>query len=202
MLGSFIVGRLSSSFFDSCIIIAIDDGRVDFAKVGGTVCMVADAVGRDILIFDVVWVIASSFSCGTNRSTGAFSINVCVDNGIASAAVDVDVTSSATVSSYNSANCRADVTGSIIWAVIRTNGIDCIYGAAGDVDGCCDSIDASRSSDCGMITGTDSGNVGILSILIVRSEALPYRPSPMALLSSLSAVTVAFPEIVIVLGLL
>ena len=43
-------------FFDSCIIIAIDDGRVDFAKVGGTVCLVADAVGRNILIFDLVWV--------------------------------------------------------------------------------------------------------------------------------------------------
>ena len=162
--------------FDSCIIIAIDDGRVDFAKVRGTVCLVADAVGRDILIFDVVWGgIARSFSCGTNRSTGAFSINVCVDNGIAGAAVDVDVTSSATVSNYNSANCRAGVTGSIIWAVIRTNGIDCIYGAAGDVDGCCDSIDGSRSSDCGMITGTDSGNVGILFNIDreIRSIAIP-----------------------------
>ena len=162
-------------FLDSCIIIAIDDGRVAFAKVGGTVCLVADAVGRDILIFFFVCDIVIIANCGTNRSAGAFSINVCVDNGIAGAAVDVDVTSSTTVSSYNSANCRAGVTGSIIWAVIRTNGIDRIYGAAGNVDGCCGSIDGSRSSDCGTIIGTDGGNVGILFNIDreIRSIAIP-----------------------------
>ena len=82
--------------------------------MGGTVCVVADAVGRDILIFVFVCDIVISGNHGTNRSTGAFSINVCVDNGIASAAVDVDVTGTATLRNYSSANCRAVVTDSII----------------------------------------------------------------------------------------
>ena len=152
----------------STIIIAIDDGRVDFAKVGGTVCVVADAVGRDILIFVFVCDIVISGNHGTNRSTGAFSINVCVDNGIASAAVDVDVTSTATdtftVIFHLSTNCRSGLAGSIIWVgrIIRTIGVDRIYGAAGNVDGCCTAPEASRISDCGAAIGTDSCNVGIL----------------------------------------
>ena len=104
--------------------------------MGGTVCLVAGAVGRDIL----------TFVSGTNRSAGAFSINVCVDNGIAGAAVDVDVTGTATIRIYSSANCRAGVTGSIILRrilrIVGAKGIDRIYGAAGDVDGCCGSTDA------------------------------------------------------------
>ena len=157
-----------STIIDSTVIIAIDDGRVAFAKVGGTVCVVADAVGRDILVHKVVSlcdiVISINGSHGTNRSTGAFSINVCVDNGIASAAVDVDVTSTATVTFHLSANCRSGLAGSIIWVgrIIRTIGVDRIYGAAGNVDGCCGALGASIISDCGAAIGTDSCNVGIL----------------------------------------
>ena len=103
-----------SFFGGSTILIAIDDGRVDFAKVGGTVCVVADAVGRDTLIFVFVCGMVIIANCGTDRRAGAFSINVCVDNGIASAAVDVDVTGTATLRNYSSANCRAVVTDSII----------------------------------------------------------------------------------------
>ena len=160
-------------FFDSTIIIAIDDGRVAFAKVGGTVCVVADTVGRDILIFVFVCDIAIIANSGADRSAGAFSINVCVDNGIAGAAVDVDVTgafhSFARRKNYFinlGTNRRAMVAGSImlrrILRIVGAKGIDRIYGAAGDVDGCCAAIGASSISDCGGVIGTDSCNVGIL----------------------------------------
>lgn len=110
----FCVRQVKFFFGDSTIIIAIDDGRVAFAKVGGTVCLVAGAVGRDTLIFVFVCDIVIVANCGTDRRAGAFFINVCVDNGIAGAAVDVDVTSTATLRIYSSANCRAVVTDSII----------------------------------------------------------------------------------------
>lgn len=151
-------GQFKFFFGNGAIIIAIDDGGVAFAKVRGTVCLVAGAVGRDILIFDLVWVIAISFSSGTNRSTGAFSINVCVDNGIAGAAVDVDVTGSVKVAIATplvnpATNRRAVVTGSIILRrkrrIVGAKGIDCIYGAAGDVDGCCGIIVTASISNRG-----------------------------------------------------
>lgn len=157
-------------FGGSTILIAIDDGRVAFAKVGGTVCLVADAVGRNILIFDLVWVIAISFSSGTNRSTGAFSINVCVDNGITGAAVDVDVTGSVKVAIATplvnpATNRRAVVTGSIILRrkrrIVGAKGIDCIYGAAGNVDGCCSIIVTASISNRRTIIGSNSCNIGI-----------------------------------------
>ena len=69
--------------------------------MGGTVFLVVGAVGRDILVHRVVAlcdiVISISANHGTNRSTGAFSINVCVDNGIAGAAVDVNITGGAII---------------------------------------------------------------------------------------------------------
>ena len=148
-------------FFDSCIIIAIDDGRVAFAKVGGTVCLVADAVGRDILILIVVRDIVVRRSCGTDRRAGAFSINVCVDNGITGAAVDVDVAGTAIDRIYLSANCRPGVTGSIKRRIIvGAKGVDRIYGAAGNVDGCC-TVRTVTISNRGTVIGTDGGNVGI-----------------------------------------
>ena len=190
-------------FFDSTIVIAIDDGRVAFAKVGGTVCLVTGAVSRDILIFDLVWVIASSFNCGTDRSTGAFSINVCVDNGIAGAAVDVDVTGTATIRIYSSANCRAGVTGSIIWVgrIIRTIGVDRIYSAAGDVDGCCGIIVTGGISNRRNIMGTDGGNVGILFNIDreIRKAAIPTSTNGAVSLTGFCMYG-AFPEIVIVVG--
>ena len=164
----------------STIVIAIDDGRVAFAKVGGTVCIVADAVGRNLLVLIFVRdvVVRSNFGCGTDRRGGAFSINVCVDNGIASAAVDVDVTSTATLRIYSSANCRVVVTGSIkirrILRIVGAKGIDRIYGAAGNVDGCC-TVSTDTISDCGSIRGADGSNVGILFNIDreIRTAAIP-----------------------------
>ena len=105
---------------------------------------------------------------GTNRSTGAFSINVCVDNGITGAAIDVDVTSSVIVAiaipvENPATNRRAGVVGSIIWVgrTIRTKGVDRIYGAAGNVDGCCATIVTDSISNCGNIMGSNSCNIGI-----------------------------------------
>ena len=180
-------------FGNGAIIIAIDDGRVAFAKVGGTVCLVTGAVGRDILILIFVRDIIVRTNCGTDRSAGAFSMNVCVDNGIAGAAVDIDVTGTAipgtAIHRYiTSANCRAGVTGSIMWIGRRiktiTNATDCIYGAAGDVDGCCGPRRAVTISDCRNIRGTDGGNVSILFNIDreIRKAALPAITNGAALL--------------------
>ena len=171
-------------FGNGAIIIAIDDGGVAFAKVRGTVCLVAGAVGRDILIFDLVWVIAISFSSGTDRRGRAFSINVCVDNGIASAAVDVDVTGSVKVAIATplvnpATNRRAVVTGSIILRrkrrIVGAKGIDCIYGAAGDVDGCCGIIVTASISNRRTIIGSNSCNIGIFFNIDreIRKAAIP-----------------------------
>ena len=115
----FCVRQTKFFFGNSTIIIAIDDGGVAFAKVGGTVCIVADAVGRDILmlIFLRDIVVRRNCGCGTDRRAGAFSINVCVDNGIAGAAVDVNITGGAILvfALLNTGtDRRVDVTGSII----------------------------------------------------------------------------------------
>ena len=183
-----------NTIIDNTIIIAIDDGRVDFAKVGGTVCLVAGAVGRSVLIFDLVWVIAISFSCGTNRRAGAFSINVCVDNGITGAAIDVDVTGGGMVAidipAVNHAtNRRAGVTGSIILRrilrIVGAKGIDRIYGAAGDVDGCCGITVTASISNRRTITGSNSCNIGILFNIDreIRTAAIPTSTNGAATLT-------------------
>ena len=134
--------------------------------MGGTVCIVADAVGRDmlILIFLRDIVVRRNCGCGTDRRAGAFSINVCVDNGIAGAAVDVNITGGAILvfALVNlGTNRRAAVAGSIPVGIhIGAKGIDRIYGAAGNVDGCCTARTVTIS-DRGSVIGTDGGNVGI-----------------------------------------
>ena len=173
-----------NTIIDNTIIIAIDDGRVAFAKVGGTVCLVAGAVGRDIL----------TFVSGTNRSAGAFSINVCVDNGITGAAIDVDVTGGGMVAIdipvvNHATNRRAVVAGSIILRrilrIVGAKGIDRIYGAAGDVDGCCGITVTASISNRRIIMGSNSCNIGILFNIDreIRTAAIPTSTNGAAALT-------------------
>ena len=74
-------------------------------------------------------------------------------------------------------NRRAVVTGSIIWVGrnIRTIGVDRIYSAAGNVDGCCGITVTASISNRRTITGSNSCNIGIFFNIDreIRKAAIP-----------------------------